>query len=137
MGTNILFVYGSLRRGFQNPMFQYLSKHFEFCGNGKVRGKLFDLGEYPAAVPATDDSLIIGELYVAKSEDEFNWAMSQLDDYEGVNPEEGEVQLYKRETTTVFSTQGEVTAWIYWYNGDVAGKPLIESGDVMDFFKNK
>ena len=83
------------------------------------------------------DSFIIGELYVANSEDEFNWAMSQLDDYEGVNPEEGEEQLYKRATTTVFSTQGDVIAWIYWYNRDVSGKSLIESGDVMEYFKTK
>jgi gamma-glutamylcyclotransferase (GGCT)/AIG2-like uncharacterized protein YtfP len=137
MTTNILFVYGSLRRGFQNPMFQYLSKHFEFCGDGKVRGKLFDLGEYPAAISSADDTFIIGELYSAKSEDEFNWSISQLDDYEGVYPEEGEQQLYKRELVTVFSTQGEVTAWIYWYNGNVANKPFIESGDVMEYFKMK
>jgi hypothetical protein len=28
-----------------------------------------------------------------------------------------------------------VPAWIYWYNGDVTGKPIINSGDIMDYLK--
>jgi gamma-glutamylcyclotransferase (GGCT)/AIG2-like uncharacterized protein YtfP len=137
-GTGLyLFVYGTLRKGFQNPVFKYLSDHFTYEADGKVKGRLYDLGEYPAAIPDGEDVYVKGELYKAKSADEFNWAISQLDDYEGVNPGEGEQQLYERAATTVFAGDKQYTAWIYWYKGDVHGKPFVESGDVMEYFKMK
>ena len=53
------------------------------------------MGEYPAALPTTEDKFIIGELYKIKNEDEFGWAMGQLDDYEGVVVEDDpQQQLY-------------------------------------------
>lgn len=131
-----LFVYGSLRQGFQNPFFDYIKNHFTYVCDGKVKGCLYDLGEYPAALPGPDCK-IIGELYAANSEDDFYWAISQLDDYEGLNPEEGEAVFYKRETTSVYHNGGETEAWIYWYTGDVTGKPVVESGDVLEYAKRK
>ncbi|HMO31582.1 MAG TPA: gamma-glutamylcyclotransferase [Lacibacter sp.] len=131
-----LFVYGSLRQGFQNPFFDYIKNHFTYVADGKVKGCLYDLGDYPAAVPGPE-CRIVGELYQSKSRDDFNWAISQIDDYEGLHPEEGETALYRRETTTVYHPGGETTAWIYWYNGDTAGKPVVDSGDVLEFVKRK
>ncbi len=60
MGNNInkLFVYGSLRKGFHHPAYEYISKHFTFIAVAKVKGKLYDLGEFPAAI-ATDEELFI------------------------------------------------------------------------------
>ena len=133
----LLFVYGSLRSGFHGPAFQYITPYFKHLADGKVKGRLYDLGDYPAALPATDDHFIIGELYQANSPDEFNWAISQLDDYEGVHPEEGEVQLYERTVTTVYTNDGEYPAWIYWYKCDVTDKPVIESGDVLEYLRQK
>lgn len=93
------------------------------------------MGTYPAGIPDTDDAFIIGELYRITNENEFSWALGQLDDYEGVSVEEGEVPLYRREITSVF-LNGEVTeAWIYWYSGDVSGKPAIASGDMLEYLK--
>ena len=130
-----LFVYGSLRRGFHHPVFDYIKNHFTFVADGKVKGRLFDLGTYPAAVPS-DEGHLIGELFVANSMEDFNWAISQLDDYEGLNPEAGETALYRREMVTAYHNDSETTAWIYWYNGVVDGFPVVESGDVMEYFKN-
>lgn len=132
-----LFVYGTLRRGFHNAAFQYITPYFVHEADGKVKGSLYDLGEYPAAIPTTNGHFIIGELYKAKSVEEFNWAISQLDDYEGVHPEEGEFQLYERALTTVYADKKEYTAWIYWYKGNTAGAPLVESGDVLEYVKRK
>ena len=73
-GVFQLFVYGSLRSGFHSPVYEYISRFFIFIGEAKVQGKLFDMGSYPAGVPTTDDSFIIGELYQAKNEHEFSWA---------------------------------------------------------------
>ena len=112
-GIYQLFVYGSLRSGFKSPVYEYISNFFSFTGEAKVRGKLFDMGSYPAGVPTNDNTYIVGELYTARNESEFSWAIGQLDDYEGVNVESDEVQLYRRDLTEV-NFNGTVThAWIY------------------------
>jgi len=131
-----LFVYGSLRRGFQSPAYEYISNYFHFICDGKVNGKLVDMGEYPAAVP-NGENWIYGELYILKNPDEYGWAFAQLDDYEGVNVEEGEPRLYRREMAEVHTPEGKVTSWIYWYNQDVSGKPVIASGDILQYLAEK
>ena|SRR5215831_583605 len=132
-----LFVYGSLRSDFKSPAYQYVSHFFSFIGNAKVQGKLFDLGSYPAAVPVNDEYFVTGELYTIRHASEFPWAIGQLDDYEGVSVEPDEIQLYKRELVNVFINDTTVTAWIYWYNGNVEGRPLIESGDLIQYLQQK
>ena len=132
-----LFVYGSLRSGFNHPAYAYISNHFELVGSAKVKGKLYDLGSYPAALPTEDEFYILGELYHLKEAMEFSWAIAQIDDYEGVNPEPGEPAQYIRETTQVFINDETTNAWIYWYNNDVSGKPQITSGDVLEYLQQK
>lgn len=134
--TPHLFVYGSLRKGFQSPVYEYISRYFHYVCEASVKGKLVDMGEYPAAVPEGDQQ-IIGELYLIKDMEEFGWAFAQLDDYEGVNVEEGETQLYRRELAQVECTEGTTPAWIYWYNQDVSGKPIIASGDILQYIAEK
>lgn len=136
-GVYHLFVYGSLRSGFHSPVYEYISRFFKFIGEAKVKGKLYDLGSYPAGIATSDDSFIIGELYQAKNEHEFSWAIGQLDDYEGVAVEADEIKLYRREVADIY-IKGEITeAWIYWYNGDVSGKPFIPSGDILEYMSSK
>ena len=132
-----LFVYGSLRSGFRSPAYEYISRYFVFIGDARVRGKLFDLGSYPAGIKTNDNTFIVGELYNIKSENEFAWAIGQLDDYEGVTVEPDEVQLYRREITEVHINNTITHAWIYWYNGDTSGKKLIESGDMIEYMGRK
>jgi len=132
-----LFVYGSLRSGFQSPAYEYISRYFHLVGEAKVKGKLYDMGSYPAGIPAHDDNFIIGELYELNDPDEFHWAFAQLDDYEGVTVESDEIQLYRREIAEVHTQKGIIQAWIYWYNRDIVGKPLIASGDLIQYMHEK
>ncbi len=132
-----LFVYGSLRSGFKHPAYEYISKHFTLVGPARVKGRLYDMGSYPAAIATEDEQFIIGELYRLKNEKQFNWAFEQLDDYEGVDMEEDEQSLYVRRTTTVFINESVTTAWIYWFNGIIDDQPLIASGDVLEFIQHK
>lgn len=136
-GVFQLFVYGSLRSGFKSPAYEYISRFFSFVSDAKVKGQLFDLGTYPAGVPSKDESFIIGELYTIKNEPEFAWAIGQLDDYEGVTIEPDEVQLYKRELVDVYTDNSVSKAWIYWYNRNIEGRPLIESGDLIQYLQQK
>jgi gamma-glutamylcyclotransferase (GGCT)/AIG2-like uncharacterized protein YtfP len=132
-----LFVYGSLRKGFLSDAYQYMSAYFELVGDAKVNGVLYDLGSYPAAVPTHTDAFLVGELYKLKNIEEHDWALAQLDDYEGVIVEEDEQQMYRREPVKVQIDGNEVIAWIYWYNANVDNKPIIPSGDVLSYLKSK
>src|SRR5437762_54840 len=111
-GIYRLFVYGSLRSGFRSPVYEYISRFFHFIGEAKVKGKLYDLGSYPAGIATHEESFIIGELYEVNEENEFPWAIGQLDDYEGVNVESDEEQLYRREITEVHINNELTQAWI-------------------------
>lgn len=132
-----LFVYGSLRSGFRNPAYEYLTRYFHLLGEAIVQGKFFDKGDVPVAVPTTNDSFIHGELYEANDPDEFSWAIDQLDDYEGLNVEPGETPWYKRELITAFLNGKPEEAWIYWYNGKVDHLPEIHTGDVLKYLQQK
>lgn len=135
--TYQLFVYGSLRSGFRNPAYEYLTRYFTLQGEAVVKGKFYDKGPYPVAVPGNDDNFITGELYSMKNKDEFAWAIEQLDDYEGLNVEVGETPMYKREVVTVYREAVPSLAWIYWYNGSVEGMKEIAIGDVLKYLQEK
>ena len=139
MGNEIykLFVYGSLRSGFRNPVYSYLTKYFHLLGEAVVKGKLYDTGAFPVAISSNEEKFISGELYAINDPLEFSWAIGQLDDYEGLNAEEGERPLYKREEVVAYQKGQPVVAWIYWFNGSVAGMAEIESGDLLQYLQKK
>lgn len=136
-GSFNLFVYGSLRSYFRSPAYDYIARYFDLIGDATVKGKLYDMGDYPAAVQDADGSTIKGELYRIKNEREFAWAICQLDDYEGVLVEPNESPLYRREIVDVATDRSAERAWIYWFNGDVNGMPQIASGDTVDYQQSK
>lgn len=136
-GVYQLFVYGSLRKGFHSPAYEYISRFFSFVAEGKVRGLLYDMGSFPAGVPTGDERFIKGELYRINHIQEFSWAIGQLDDYEGVTVDFDEVQLYRRELTDVFLDGSVEKAWIYWYNGSLKDCVKIDSGDLIEFINQK
>ncbi len=136
--ANQLFVYGSLLSGFKHPAYEYISRYFTLVSSAKIKGSLYDMGAYPAAIPSdAKEAFILGELYHINQPNEFTWAMAQLDDYEGLNTEEGESPLYRREMVTVYLPANTTEAWVYWFNGDTNGKPLIQNGSVLDYLANK
>jgi gamma-glutamylcyclotransferase (GGCT)/AIG2-like uncharacterized protein YtfP len=132
-----VFVYGSLRSGFNNPAYSYISQYFDLVSPARVVGTLFENGEVAVAVPLNSNRWIIGELYRIRHEDEFAWAIAQLDDYEGLNPGDDSPCFYKREKVQVQTAEGEVQAHIYWYSASVEGLSIIESGDVLAYYKSK
>lgn len=123
----LLFVYGTLRRGFPHPMQRDLERHAEWVDHGRLAGELFDLGGYPAAVADPGaESWVHGDLYRLFDPES---AFMVLDQYEGCAPgrDDGE---YRREVRHVDSErQGTCRAWVYLYNRPVAGLPRVASGD--------
>lgn len=139
MQNNItnLFVYGSLRSGFCHPAFEHIRKYFTLVSEARVKGFLYDLGDYPAAIATSEEAFVTGELYEVKEGHEFQQAIELLDIYEETGTEEGEGELYKREIAEVIYNNTTARAWIYWYNKSIVGQLLIPSGDVMDVIEVK
>jgi gamma-glutamylcyclotransferase (GGCT)/AIG2-like uncharacterized protein YtfP len=132
LSSDQLFVYSSLRYGFQEGVFQYISKFFTLVGHAKAKGILKDVEGLPVATYAEGDSFIAGDLYTLNNQDDFTWAFEQLDDYEGIITETGQKPLYRRELTKVFKNDGSNSvAWIYWYNRDVSTKAEIPFESIM------
>lgn len=133
-----LFVYSSLRSGFQHPAYTYISKHFLLEAEGTVKGKLFDKETLIVGVPTEDNFFIKGELYHIKEPSELSWALAQLDDYEGVQTDEdGNSPNYQRALTTVYHDSKTSKAWVYWYNQPITTGKLIESGDILAYLQKK
>ena len=82
-------------------------------------------------------SYIQGELYEIRQADEWNWAIAQLDDYEGVQADEDGPALYERKLAEINLNGKLYMAWMYWYTGDVTGKPVVASGDVLQYLQQK
>jgi gamma-glutamylcyclotransferase (GGCT)/AIG2-like uncharacterized protein YtfP len=131
-----LFVYGSLRVGFKDPAYSYLSKYFHLLGEGKVQSRFHFNGKIPVAVPSVNDH-ISGELYELNNPDELKWVMIQLDDYEGLNVEEGETPLYKREKITVKLADKQTEAWVYWYNRSVEHMPALDASELAAYMEKQ
>lgn len=128
-----LFVYSSLRKGFHQASYNYVTQYFSLVSNAKIEGIVSDVDGKHFATPGVGNSFIIGELYKLNDELDFSYVFGQLDDYEGLIVEQGEQPLYRRELTQVYHDDGIVTdAWIYWFNGDVRGKSIATSGNIVD-----
>ncbi len=132
-----LFVYGSLRSGFRSEAYAYLSRYFTLVAEGVVRGTLYNKGSFPVAVPTEENKFITGELYLLNNPAEFDWAIDQIDDYEGLHVETGEKPLYTRALADVITGNGTTKAWIYWYDGSVAGYPELETSDVLEYLQQR
>ena len=89
------------------------------------------MGEFPGAIPATDEVYIAGELYEAANEEGFNYVIERLDEYEGVQAKQGESSLFRREAAIIIFQNKKINSWIYWYNRGVEGLEQIESGDYL------
>jgi gamma-glutamylcyclotransferase (GGCT)/AIG2-like uncharacterized protein YtfP len=131
--TDLFFFYGTLMSGFKRPGRERLDAKLTPIGRGSIPAALFDVGLYPAAIPATD-ACVQGELH-RMSDDS---VLHDLDEIEGFRPEEPDASLYRRLETPVTLTDGRTElAWTYFYNAPLGGAPRIESGDYLDYLRVK
>ncbi len=117
--------------GFKRPGRERLDSKLTPVGRGAIRAALFDVGLYPAAIPAAD-SLVQGEVH-RMSDDA---VLHELDEIEGFRPEEPDSSLYRRLETPVILTDGRTEiAWTYFYNAPLGNAPRIDSGDYLDYLR--
>lgn len=113
----MLFVYGSLKRGFHNH--SYL-RGARFFGEGRTRPEfdLVDLEDFPATV-RSGRFHIQGEIYRVNRR--------ILDD---VDLLEGNGIFYKRIIETIFTSDGEIECWLYiLVDPDSGSKPIAPLPD--------
>jgi len=114
---------------FNRPGRQRVDSKLRFIGRGTIKAALFDLGIYPAAVPADDHSLVWGEAYQI---DDPTSVLSALDEIEGYRLNEPERSLYTRVLTDVALVGGtSEKAWAYFYNAPLGQARRIGSGDYL------
>ena len=122
------FFYGTLMGGFDRRRRAGIDGRLTYRGRGYINGALFDLGIYPAAIPASDGR-IWGEVYEFEDVD---FVLGALDDIEGYTHDDPDRSLYTRLRTKVTLEDGQaLDAWVYFYNAPLGGAPRIPSGDYL------
>ena len=132
--TDKIFVYGTLMAGFDRRRLAGIDTRMRFLGRGWIEAALYDLGLFPAAIPAPD-SRVAGELYEVVDDPS---VLVKLDEIEGYRANDPDTSLYMRAQTTVTLESGAVeTAWVYFYNAPLGRGERIESGDYLDHLRVK
>ena len=130
--AELVFFYGTLMTPFNRGARLRINDHLTYRGAGTIEAVLFDLGIYPAAVPATDGR-VHGELYEMLHP---TIVLRTLDELEGYRPGKQEHSLYTRRRTRVTVDDGrEVDAWAYFYNAPLGRAERIASGDYLEHMK--
>jgi gamma-glutamylcyclotransferase (GGCT)/AIG2-like uncharacterized protein YtfP len=123
--SNYLFVYGTLLDE-KNQFGAYLKNHCSFFQQGKFRGKLYNIGNYPGAIAQPGgDTYVFGSIFILNDTDEI---LKILDEYEGVGPANPQPTEYTRELIGIEARDEFIKCWVYLYNRPVENLALIKDG---------
>jgi gamma-glutamylcyclotransferase (GGCT)/AIG2-like uncharacterized protein YtfP len=131
MTSDLLFVYGTLMRGFDHPMAQLLWRSAEFIGEARCQGRLYRVRHYPGLVLSDQTTdVVFGELYRLRAPDEL---LREFDMYEACGEGFAAPTEYIRQMLPVTSGDSAVReAWTYIYNWPAAHLPRIASGRFLE-----
>ncbi len=125
--SNLLFVYGTLRKSIGHPSYTYLSHYSDFVHYGWFPGHLYVVNNYPGAIfDPNSQNKIFGEIYQCPAIEKL---LRRLDHYEECSEKFPKPHEYIRRQLPINLTQNQVTAWVYLYNYPTEKLRLIESGD--------
>ncbi|MEJ7925354.1 gamma-glutamylcyclotransferase family protein [Sphingobium sp. AN641] len=125
---DLLFVYGTLRAGYDDPMAAWLHAAGRLAGRGRARGSLYRVDDYPGMV-ADDGGWVIGDIVVL---DDPAAALAILDEHEQCSESWPEPREYRRERIMVVSDKHDpIEAWTYIYAHDARALERIGSGDFL------
>jgi gamma-glutamylcyclotransferase (GGCT)/AIG2-like uncharacterized protein YtfP len=127
--TDLLFVYGTLRRASHNQPATWLRQTADFVGEGTAAGRLYRVSWYPAFVsdPGSRDR-VRGEVFRLHDPTK---TLATLDDYEDIG--DNLTGLYLRRVLPVTLTDGQtLNCQTYIYNQSITDLRLIESGDFYE-----
>jgi gamma-glutamylcyclotransferase (GGCT)/AIG2-like uncharacterized protein YtfP len=123
--TNLLFIYGTLLPGLEPRAMSDVVLRMSVVGPATIRGKLYDLGFYPGVLLDEGGGIIKGQIVQVPSDELWR----RLDRYEACPLPESADGLFRRVKTAAMTGQGQpIECWVYVYNRDVSGAPLVECG---------
>lgn len=127
MISDLLFVYGTLMRGFDHPMAKLLAGNAEFLGPAQCRGRLYLVKHYPGLVASDDPADIVhGELFRLRAREAM---LREFDMYEACGEGFAPPTEYLRQRLEVSLADGTAReAWTYVYNWPVDAAARIASG---------
>jgi len=127
--VDYLFVYNMLRKS--SGISCILSNSAIYIGDGFFKGKLYDAGFYPGAVPSEGSSdQVKGDVYALYDSES---VLRILDTFEGCGSGWSPIGEFYRDKATIYLKNGEaVKAWIYIYNRPIEGLKVIASGDYLE-----
>lgn len=111
-------------------MYRLLARHAEFVAEGTCQGRLYNIGDYPGAVPSEDPSeRVKGEVWFLREPDS---VLPELDQYEGCGPGFLEPTEYVRRRQEIVLADGTTCiACVYLYNRPTGPLLRISSGDFL------
>ncbi|MDH5753240.1 MAG: gamma-glutamylcyclotransferase [Deltaproteobacteria bacterium] len=132
----LLFCYGTLRRGTGHELSLLLERREKYLGRARFEGVLYDMGSYPAALSvAGSHPGILGDVYALYHPGE---VLDIMDRYEGCTENDIRPHEYRREKHAVRMepggpATGVARAWVYVLNRDPGTAPRIEGGDYLSY----
>lgn len=131
--SNLLFVYGTLRAGCSNDIAR-IAPAARYYAHARVRGRLYDLGRYPALLLDAQSGWVAGELYTVPDS---AWpALDALE--EPVTPQFPDGEYFKHITEVELSDGSRREAWIYSANpAALRLERLIDDGDWVAYAARK
>ena len=132
--ADLVFFYGTLMAGFDRRRRAGIDDKLTYVGRGAIQAALFDVGLYPAAVPALE-GLVWGEVYAMR---ERATVLAALDEIEGYRADDPDRSLYVRQETKVRLPDGAFAqAHVYFYNAPLGKARRIISGDYLEHVRGR
>ncbi len=122
-----LFSYGTLLPEHAPREIAPTMRRLRRVGQGFVRGRLYNLGEYPGAVLTRSGSFIRGLVFELPEDPK---VLERLDEYEEFDRSHPQRSLFVRKRRVVSLQDGKkVVCWVYVYNGPTGTASLVPGGD--------
>jgi gamma-glutamylcyclotransferase (GGCT)/AIG2-like uncharacterized protein YtfP len=136
----LLFVYGTLRprlQGCEVAIARWLAASAEHLGAARTRGRLYDLGPYPALVllPPVNGprGWIAGDVYRLPRPQQM---LATLDRYEGA-PGRARPRFERVERRIRVDACRSADAWLYVYRGPLTHAARIRCGDYRRYLEQR
>ncbi|MEL6922411.1 MAG: gamma-glutamylcyclotransferase family protein [Bacteroidota bacterium] len=131
----LLFVYGTLMKGIETNITQYLRANSRFLGIAYTHGRLYDLGSYPGLVcDASTEAKVTGHVYELTAAEDL-WPF--LDRYEGYDPARPELGQYRRQICEAYIDGKILSCHTYHFQQSTEGLVLIPNGDYLQYLQQR
>jgi gamma-glutamylcyclotransferase (GGCT)/AIG2-like uncharacterized protein YtfP len=125
-----LFIYGTLLPGEAPEEIASIVKRLRRLGSARVRGRLYDFGEFPGAVlDPSSRTMVYGELVALPSDEGLLEALDRYEEFDSSDPKRS---LFIRKKAKIWMANGSSReGWIYVYNRHPGRAKLVRGGDYL------